>query len=236
MNTIRKTLSLTSLLLAATLAQAADSETRNLADFDSIEVGGGIDLVLKQGAAFSVQVNAEDGDLDELITEVRGNTLYIHRDDSDGWRGWRDRDWQDDYSADVTLPVLQSLEASGGSDVEATGTFTGDRITVRASGGSDIELDVAVDTIRVTASGGSDLELSGTANHLRADSSGGSDLEASDLTAKEVDVTSSGGSDARVTVTESLTADASGGSDIHYSGDPQFKDIDKSGAADVTQR
>jgi hypothetical protein len=239
MNTMRKTLALVALFPTLVLAQN-NSETRDLTDFDSIEVGGGVDLVLQQGDDYHVEVAAEEGDLGELITEVRNGTLHIQRDFPDsGWPGWRGRgwDWDDEgYSATVTLPVLESLRASGGSNVETAGTFSGDRITLRASGGSDLTLDVAVDTLRVTASGGSDLDISGSANLLRVESSGGSDLDASDLIAKEADVRSSGGSDARVSVTESIIADASGGSDIQYSGDPQYEDIDTSGQGDVRRR
>lgn len=237
MNTVRKTLSTAILLLCTPFVNAADSEIRDLKDFDSIEVGGGVDLIIRQGNEFSVEVIAEEGDLDEVITEIRGDKLYIRREwPEDGWRGWNRRSWTDNYSANITLPTLESLDAGGGSDVETSGTFSGDRMTIRASGGTNLNLDVAVDTLRVNSSGGSDVELSGTANRLRAESSGGSDLDASDLTAKEADVSSSGGSDARVSVTDSITADASGGSDIYYSGEPQFKDIDTSGSGDVRHR
>jgi hypothetical protein len=239
MNTLRKTLALMGLLSSAALAQT-DSETRDLSDFDSIEVGGGIHLTLTQGTEFSVEVTAEDGDLSKLITEVRGDTLRIHREWPESWGGWRGRDWNDwedeDYSASITLPALEFLQVSGGTDVETTNTFTGEKFTLRASGGSDIVLAVEVDTLRVDTSGGSDVDISGTANRLRAESSGGSDLDAADLVAKEADIRSSGGSDARVSVTDSIIADASGGSDIHYTGDPQYKDIDTSGSGDVRHR
>src|SRR5688572_31696563 len=107
MNTFRKTLALVGLLSTASFAQAADSETRDLADFDSIEVGGGIDIVLEQGSDFSVQVSSEEGDLAEIITEVRNGTLYITREWPESWRGWRGREWANNqYSASITPPVL----------------------------------------------------------------------------------------------------------------------------------
>ncbi len=233
MNTLRNTLLFTPFLLSAAAVQA-ETEERALTDFDAIEIGGGIDLTLTQGAEFSVVVEAEDGDLEDLVTEVRNGTLRIHMDRSFyDRRGWN---WDTDYVVSVTLPALTELEAGGGSDVRGSGTITSDELDLNASGGSDIELDVNADRLELSASGGSDMEISGTANFLEAESSGGSDLDASRLVATEVEANASGGSDLDVNVTGTLIADASGGSDIRYEGDPTERDTDTSGGGDVTHR
>ncbi len=234
MNTLHKILLTTPLLLAGATA-LAETETRDVRDFDAIEAGGGIDLELTQGIEFSVVVETEDGDLEDIITEVRNGTLHIHLDRNRFQRFSRD-DWFTDYRAEITLPKLTELEAGGGSDVTATGTFTGDELDITASGGSDVVLDLTVDKLELTASGGSDMDISGTANFLDAEASGGSDLDASDLIAIEVDADASGGSDLDVHVTGTLTADGSGGSDIRYEGDPTERDTDTSGGADIRAR
>jgi hypothetical protein len=245
MNTFRKTLfaysrlttGAAAILLASTAAQA-ETEERALVDFDAIEVGGAIDVELTQGTEFSVVVETgEDGELEDVITDVRNGTLHIEREwrDRRGW-GWPGWDGDSDIVVYVTLPTLTELEVSGGSGVRTAGTFTGDELDITTSGGSEAELDVIVDRLELTTSGGSDVEISGTANYLEADSSGGSDLEASKLVAVEVDANSSGGSDLAVNVTETLYAHASGGSDIDYEGDPKNRDIDTSGEGDVRRR
>jgi hypothetical protein len=210
---------------------AQDRETRPLADFDAISVGGGIDLVLRQGDDFRVEVESDD-DVAEIVTEVRDGTLEIRRD--------RTRsgffDWGDNGTVYVTLPALTALTASGGSDVRAEGTFSGDDLAIVASGGSDVALDLAVGTLAATASGGSDTRLRGSARTARLHSSGGSDLDASGFTVAEADVQSSGGSDVSLTVSEKIVANASGGSDITYSGDPRTVDVNASGGADVRRR
>jgi hypothetical protein len=196
-----------------------------------VEVGGGIDLLLRQSAAFSVEVETDD-ELADILTEVRGSTLTIRRKSSVNFFDWGG----DNGSVSVTLPTLVSLTASGGSEVETQGTFTSERLTIVASGGSDVEIDVAAGTLEAETSGGSDLTLSGSARSVSVSSTGGSDLNAGRLTADVADVHSSGGSDLTIAVREKITGDASGGSDVTYTGNPPTVDVDTSGGSDVHQR
>ena len=218
-------------LTVALAASAQDRETRSLTGFDAIAVGGGIDLVVRQGDDFRVEVQSDD-DVAEILTEVRDGTLEIRRDRT--LSGFFD--WGDHGAVYVTLPALTALTASGGSDVRADGTLSGGDLAIVASGGSDVELDVAVDTLAATASGGSDTRLSGSARLARLHSSGGSDLNASRFTVAEANVESSGGSDVSIAVSERIVGNASGGSDITYSGDPRTVSVNASGGADVRRR
>ncbi len=165
--------------LAASSADAQQRETRPLEGFDAIEVGGGIDLFLRQGQSFVVEVEAEDGDAAEIVTEVRDRTLEIRRKSSFNFFSWDG----DPGAVHVTLPALVSLTASGGSDVRTEGAFTSDNLQIVASGGSDLVMTVSATTLEAQASGGSDMRLSGTVRSASVRSSGGSDLNASGLTA-----------------------------------------------------
>jgi hypothetical protein len=223
---------LTSLFAASPSADAQQRETRPLEGFDAIEVGGGIDLFVRQGTDFAVEVEAEDDDPAEIVTVVRGRTLEIRRESSFKFFSWGG----DPGAVHVTLPALVSLTASGGSDVRAEGTLTSDRLEIVASGGSDVVIDVSAATLHAVASGGSDIRLSGNARSANVQSSGGSDFNAREFTADEVDVQSSGGSDLSIAVRDRIVANASGGSDISYSGQPTFVDVNTSGGADVRRR
>ena len=216
-------------LSASWPAYAQQTETRPLTNFRAIAVGGGIDLLVRQGDRFVVEVSAED--LADIITEVRDGRLEIGRPKRSGFFNWGDVG-----SVRVTLPSLESLSASGGSDVDSEGTFFGDKLELVASGGSDLTIDVSVTDLSVEASGGSDVRLSGSAHSARVESSGGSDLNATQLTANEANVNSSGGSDLAIAVRDKLVANASGGSDISYTGEPSSVNVDSSGGAEVHRR
>jgi Putative auto-transporter adhesin, head GIN domain len=212
-----------------TQAQEQQSQTRDLSGFAGIAASGGIDLKLQQGDDFLVEVTGADAD--DVITEVQDGTLVIRRQGHKSLFGW----WAG-ASATVRLPVLESLAASGGSDVKAAGQFNSERLDVIASGGSDVEISVAVTSLNVEASGGSDFDLSGTADTAILRASGGSDLNGRNFRAREVQLHTSGGSDSIFGVDERLSGDASGGSDITYIGNPGTVEVDTSGSSDIRRR
>ena len=220
---------LLSVALAPTVG-AQQRQSRPLTGFDAIEVGGGVDLVVRKGDTFVVEVAAKDDELAKIVTEVVGKTLQIKRKSNFF-------DWGKGGTVYVTLPTLVSLDASGGSDAKAEGTFSSDTLAIGASGGSDVTIDVAAGALSIEASGGSDIRLSGTARSAHVESSGGSDLNASALTADEANVESSGGSDLVIgVVRQKITGEASGGSDVTYSGTPGSVSVNTSGGAELHHR
>ena len=218
-------------LLVSAPAGAQQRQSRALTGFDAIEVGGGIDLFVRKGDGFVVEVEATEKDAAKIVTEVVGKTLQIKRDSAFDFFNWGDLG-----AVHVTLPALVSLEASGGSDVDGEGTFSSDNLRIDASGGSDVTIEVTAGVLDLGVSGGSDMRISGSARSARVESSGGSDLNASALTVDEADVESSGGSDLRIAVRQKIVADASGGSDITYTGQPASVSVNTSGGAEIHRR
>ena len=209
---------------------AAESEVRPLTDFSAVAVSGGINLNLSQGDEYRVEAVNPGGSPEVIVTTVENGTLTIRRSRTTGWF-----DWFDNYSVNVTLPELSALQSSGGSEVRIDGAITGDRLSISASGGSDIVAALDVADLEVSISGGAEMTLSGTATSAAIRSSGGSDVNARELSTVRAVVQSSGGAEIAVGVSEQLVAQASGGSDIVYSGDPTTE-VAVSGGAEVTRR
>ncbi|MCZ6737465.1 MAG: DUF2807 domain-containing protein [Actinobacteria bacterium] len=88
-----------------------------------------------------------------------------------------------------------------------------------------------VDTI--DAGGGSDLTAIGETDSYQLNAGGGSDTDLSGLRASLVEVSVSGGADARIFTSDSAIGQASGGSDITVFGSPAQLNISTSGGADV---
>jgi hypothetical protein len=219
-------------LAAISSAAGRDGETRAVANFEAIEVGGSIDLQVVQGRQFLVEVASPDAS--HILTEVRNGTLQVRHDRP--WFPFFSSWGRERHTVIVTLPRLVALSASGGSDVSGRGTITGDRLELSTSGGADVTLDVTVASLEVRTSGGSDLRLTGSARQASLRSSGGSDLDAGGLKTENAHLSSSGGSDIRIGESETLVANASGGSDISYSGEPRSLTVNKSGGGDVGRR
>lgn len=222
------------LLLALSCSvQAAERELVDVEAFNAITVSGGIDVRLRQGDKHSVVINTMLGSTNDVLADIGNGKLTLSRKSSTFFFFLQ---WFAHYRVDVTMPELTNLHASGGSNVDAQGVFTGENIRLMTSGGSDTRIEVDTVVLELESSGGSDLTLRGKADRAVITVSGGSDLHASRFEVREAEIEAGGGSDVEITVTESLTANISGGSDLSYGGEPRYTNIDASGGADASAR
>ena len=205
-----------------------EKESRNVSDFEAIEVSDGIDVYLKMGSKEYVEVETSEKLLEHLVTEVRGKTLKIYFDGSFGWNK--------EAKVYVEAKRIESISTSGGSDLSAENTVESKDLTLKASGGSDLKLHLEARKLKIEVSGGADIRISGVTDYIHVNSSGGSDLKAFDLIAQRADCDASGGSDIRIHVEDELDARASGGADIIYMGNPQKINSDASSSGGITKR
>ena len=128
------------------------TEERDVGSFESVNVSGGIDLHLTvdPSATTEVTVSFDDNLIDQVRTEVVNGVLIIAEETgSFFWFGG-------DALVSVSVADLESLTASGGSDVTGSGELT--NLELKASGGCDVDLDgLPIESIVIDASGGSDV-------------------------------------------------------------------------------
>ncbi|TGD81622.1 head GIN domain-containing protein [Hymenobacter wooponensis] len=221
-----KTLMLRSALAASlfTLASGAvlaqKSQTRTVGDFEMLQTSGAVNVMLRQGSQTSVRVEAEPEVLEQIKTEVKGNKLVIYRDQKDVSLLQRMKS-TGKVMVYITCPRLNSVESSGACDIKSETPFKASDFTIRASGASDITLNIDVKNLNASASGASDLRVTGYAERQQVSISGSSDYRAYDLKSKRAQVQASGASDAYVAVADELSSRSSGASDIHYKGSPR---------------
>jgi hypothetical protein len=220
---LRTALAATLFTLASGAVLAQKSQTRTVGDFEMLQTSGAVNVMLRQGSQTSVRVEAEPEVLEEIKTEVRGNKLVIYRDQKDVslLQRMKNTGSMGKVVVYITCPRLNSVEASGASDVKSETPFKASDFTIRASGASDITLNIDVKNLNATASGASDLRLTGYAERQQVAISGSSDYRAYDLKSKRAQVQASGASDAYVAVADELSSRSSGASDIHYKGSPR---------------
>jgi Putative auto-transporter adhesin, head GIN domain len=214
-------------------SQNTVTENRSISSFNTVKVGSGIDLYLKQNNTEKLTVSAPSDKIEKLITEVKNGVLNIYMERSN-WN-WN---WNNKTSPKVMLSFkdLNAIIANGGSDVYSEGRLLFDNIQIEANGGSDVKLDFTADAVECHTSGGSDAVLSGTTKYFKGEASGGSDLKAKELRSQISKVHSSGGSDVYIWVEGELSAEASGGSDIYYYGNPKSISKHSSGGSDINRR
>lgn len=207
--------------VSAISLKAQQNKDISITNFTEISVSSGIDLYLTQSNSENIRINAHPDLIKDVIIEKEGNsTLRIRYKDGVNWgRLFKNQS----IKVYINYKTLKGLSASGGSDVYTENTLKTDRLSISASGGSDLKMEVVTKDIEIHASGGSDIDLKGSATNMQASTSGGSDVNALNFVVDYAKVSSSGGSDANIHVNKALEASASGGSDINYKGSASVK-------------
>lgn len=201
-------------------------ETYRLSDFDSIEISSAFQADITQDKSFRIEVEADEAAVPYLDVRLRNRTLILAMKSGLNFRNMRAR-------ATVTMPSLNSLIASGASQVKADGFTTEAKFTLEASGASRIDADLGTGDIDLTASGASHISLQGAGDKLRAIASGASHADLTKFRAQESSAVASGASSIKINTKGRLDAVASGASHITYSGNPIVGTINSSGASSI---
>ena len=238
MKTLTKILTILflSMCLSNTYAQKIE-EVRTISGFKAIESSSGINVFLKQGNVESVKVVADKDKMSKIKTEKDGDILKIYAGDKKGWFTF-DFNWNNSNSVNVyiTIKELTGLSATGGSDVFSEGKLDLIKLDLKATGGSDIKLDLDADELICATTGGSDVILSGTATVFKATATGGSDMKASNLRTNYCSISSTGGSDAYVWAEKEISISASGGSDVYHKGNARVVSSSATGGSDIHRK
>ncbi|HEY5510040.1 MAG TPA: head GIN domain-containing protein [Prolixibacteraceae bacterium] len=200
-------------------------EERNVSNFESVSVGSGIELLINQDSFEKVVVEADENIMKILKTEVSGGKLKIFMEE-----GVLHAKKMKVY---VTLKTLKSLECSSGSETKSAGKINAENLTIHASSGSGVNMEISCNQLKAESSSGSSLRVSGTAQSVNADSSSGSEINASELVAEMGEASASSGANLKVNVTKAIKAHCSSGAQINVSGNPTSRDTDSSSGGSV---
>jgi hypothetical protein len=217
----KSTLSICALTLFSLIGFSQITQDRQVGDFTGLKVSSNIKVMLSQGDAVSVKVEADEKDMPNVRTEVKDGSLEI----SGGGK--------EEVKVFVTVKTLTLIEVSGAASVKSQTQFTADKLKLETSGASNLKLDLKAGEITGNASGASVMNLSGTAQTLNVDVSGAASLKAYNLLTEKVVISTAGAGSAKVQASQSINARSSGASSITFKGDPKDKIVEMSGASSI---
>lgn len=136
------------LLLAASFTFAQHSEVRDVSRFDRISYGISGTLYLTQGSKQKVELKGDREDIEELVTEVRGDRLVI-KTRSNNWLNWSSNNRVDIY---ITVEDLEGLNLSGSGKVYGQNTIKSDFLELDVSGSGKMELEADADETDISIS------------------------------------------------------------------------------------
>lgn len=205
------------------------SKTYDITDFTAIEVSNAFEVEMMPSDLESVELVVSSKVEKDLLVEKKGSTLYIGlKKNHSGWSTC--------LKAYVSFKALQSITASGASDVEIKSAYDalGQNLDIDLSGASSIEGQVLnVNRLTADVSGASDLELDGNGNDMDMEVSGASKVDMDDFPVKHFSGEVSGASKVELYVTETFEGSASGASKIKVKGRPNVIKAEESGASSI---
>lgn len=192
------------------------TETREVSGFDAVNVSYPATVLIKQGNAESLKIEAEDNLMPNLKTQVKNGTLEIFYERENG------KHVNPTKTVNITIVVkdLVDVEFTSAGELIVENLKT-DALDVSLSGAGNIKLDkILVKTLGVNLSGAGSSTASGTADDLSLNISGFGDFKGKDLHNKDAQVDISGAGSATVWVDDNLDAQISGAGSISYYGSP----------------
>ena len=206
------------------------TQTREVKDFDSIEVSYPAEVYVTQGTSESLKIEAEDNVLEGLQTRVRNGVLEIFYKVEEG------KAVRPTKTPVITIVVkdLDEVDFESAGSIEITGIET-ESLTVSVSGAGELKLkEIDVKDLAVNLSGAGSMSASGTTNTLDVNISGFGDFGGRNLHSQDASVNISGAGSATVAVDDQLDATISGAGSINYYGSPSVN-RQVSGVGGITQ-
>jgi hypothetical protein len=196
------------------------SQSREVSDFNSIEINYPVELTIQQGNVPSLKVEADDNLLPQLSTRVSGNTLYIE----DSERDWTRRVYPTQaVKISLTINDLQRVDFSSAGSLQI-GKFSTDRLKLSISGAGAIHLsELNAKSLSVDLSGAGSVDANGSVDRLRLDISGLGGFEGGNLASQSADVSISGAGSSTTWAKDSLSVTISGTGSVKYYGSPSVQ-------------
>jgi hypothetical protein len=215
---------------ATTGSGTAATQTRQVAEFQAIDVRGAVELRVRQAARQSVSVEADDNLLPMIETVVEGTTLKV------GPRRGANMRPRQPIVVTVDVVQLKSIDAAGSSKVHVDGLEAPSFALTMAGAGEFRLRGLACGDLRIGISGSGDVEAAGRATSVSIDIAGSGDVRASALQSDDVRVRIAGSGDAAVQAARSLDVSIAGSGDVTYSGEPARLKTSVAGSGHIGRR
>ena len=193
-------------------------ESRLVTHVSAIKIDGIGDLVIRQGSAESLSVEADDNLFPYIQTVMEENgVLHISIPSN--------------IQLHSMIPIrygllvkdLQAIEVAGEVTVEGVDSLRFSDIYLNIQGASVVTLDLRTKNLAVDMGGSSELHAQGTATAQELNLSGAAQYHAPDLVSDTVNIIADGATEAHLHVRHQLSATLDGASEVAYRGKPTIR-------------
>jgi hypothetical protein len=206
-------------LIDAGVGGQTQTQTRNVSQFDEVELNGGGQLIIEQTGKEGLKITAPKSLLDKITARVEGRTLKLERKTI--WWFWPILPTREVVYR-LNVDELSRIAIRGSGNVE-TNRLEVDNLDVSIDGSGRSKLGLDADSIDARISGSGSFVLTGKAYKETIDISGSGDYNAKGLKAQKASVNINGSGDAIVNSQKELDVSISGSGRIRYLGSPSIE-------------
>jgi len=174
-----------------------ESRPAQAGSFRAIDISKKVDVIIRQGAAEEITVEAGENIIGGITTRIENNTLFITNENKCNWV----RSYSNPVNVYVTIPDLRQIIQNGNGRITSDGVLSLDTLYMETWNSGDIKLQLESDLIEnrqhVTVG---DVELTGHTRKLYVFNNGNGFCYLSGLEAKIAQVDSRGTGDTHVRV------------------------------------
>ncbi|MBN1251836.1 MAG: DUF2807 domain-containing protein [Bacteroidales bacterium] len=200
-------------------------ETRELTEFDEIDIDGQAKVFINQSNTSYVKVEIDSNLLPFIITEISGMKLKIYEK--------RCLEEITEFKIYIYTPNITKIYVDGSTELRSVGQIKSENIYLKAKGAGNIKLSLDVDELETLAKGSGNIELKGTANKFEINLDGAGSIGAFDLNAKFVDAEVAGAGTCKISVSDKLDGEVSQSGKIYYKGNPKKVSTNVSGSGSI---
>ena len=198
----------------------------DIGSFDEIRAAGNIDVNLRKGDKISIEYIAKGIDDDMIVIETKGNVLKTSV--KPGFHG------EHNVKVYVTYTVLREIRATSSARVYLRDVLEGDKLDLKCTTGSLIDLEVAVNALEAKVDTGAEIKIRGETDQVNVTSSTGAIYSGYKLNANKAYLKTSTGGNIEIGVRNIIEATASMGGHIKYRGNPEKHTINETLGGSVT--
>ncbi len=187
------------------------TQKRSVKEFSSISASTGVEVEIRVGDHFAVEVEADDNVLEFLVTKVEDHTLKIRTRNVNLMNAH--------LKVYITAPSIGEIKASSSAHIEIIEVLKStEKIKMITSSSATINANVDAPELVLEASSSSKITIGGRARIVRAEASSSGEIEAGTLLSEQTKADASSSGIVNVFASIKLDAHASSSGIVRYKG------------------
>jgi len=193
-------------------------ETRNISDFDELDVNGGFTVHLMASSDPFLEIEAHKDDVENVKVRVSNGRLYVSQKNK--------VKKVKPITLHIGIQQLDEIILYGGINLSSDIPLKSETLDLEVAGGINIDLEVNTNYLNVEAEGGVNLAICGITEKADIELIGAGNLNAFCLAVDEMDLDIEGAGKANINVINDLEISAEGVATVRYKGNPEVeKDV-----------